>query len=87
MDDYLNVFAAWILIFSVALTVVAAVAYSRIRNQRVLMVTLAFALFAVKGMVLTLSLFFEDVSDMYLVVAVVMDTIIIVLLALTVLKK
>ena len=87
MDDYLNVFAAWILIFSVALTVVAAIAYSRIRNQRVLMVTLAFALFAVKGMVLTLSLFFEDVSDMYLVVAVVMDTIIIVLLALTVLKK
>ena len=87
MDDSLNVFAAWILIFSVALTVVAAIAYSRIRNQRVLMVTLAFALFAVKGMVLTLSLFFEDVSDMYLVVAVVMDTIIIVLLALTVLKK
>jgi hypothetical protein len=87
MDDYLNMFAAWILIFSVALTVVAAVAYSRIRNQRVLMVTLAFALFAVKGMVLTLSLFFEDVSDIYLMVAVVMDTIIIVLLALTVLKK
>ncbi len=87
MDDYLNVFAAWILIFSVALTVVAAIAYSRIRNQRVLMVTLAFALFAVKGMVLTLSLFIEDVSDMYLAVAVVMDTIIIVLLALTVLKK
>jgi hypothetical protein len=87
MDDYLNVFAAWILIFSVALTVVAAVAYSRMRNQRVLMVTLAFALFAVKGAVLTLSLFVEDVSDMYLAVAVVMDTIIIVLLALTVLKK
>ena len=87
MDDYLNVFAAWILIFSIALTVVAAVAYSRMRNQRVLMVTLAFALFAVKGMVLTLSLFMEDVSDMYLAVAVVMDTIIIVLLALTLLKK
>ena len=87
MDDYLNVFAAWILIFSIALTVVAAVAYSRMRNQRVLMVTLAFALFAVKGMVLTLSLVMEDVSDMYLAVAVVMDTIIIVLLALTVLKK
>jgi hypothetical protein len=71
----------------IALTVVAAVAYKRVRNQRVLMVTLAFALFAVKGVILTLSLLWEDVSDTYLAIAVLMDTIIIVLLAMTVLKK
>ena len=55
MDDYLNVLAAWITIFSIALTVVAAVAYSRVRNTRVLLVAIAFALFAVQGVVLTLS--------------------------------
>lgn len=87
MDDYLNVLAAWIMIFSIALTAVAAVAYSRTRNKRVLLVMLAFALFAVKGVVLTMSLFNEDVSDAYLAVSVVMDTAIIVFLAMTVLKK
>jgi hypothetical protein len=87
MDEYLNVLAAWITIFSIALTVVAGVAYSRVRNQRVLMVTLAFALFAVKGVILTLSLLIEEVSDHYLWIAVAMDTVIIVLLALTVIKK
>jgi hypothetical protein len=87
MDDYMNVLAAWILIFSIALTVIAAIAYTRVRNKRVLMVVLAFALFAIKGVVLTLSLFMEDVSDSYLALSVLLDTIIIVLLAMTVLKK
>lgn len=87
MDDYLNVLAAWITIFSIALTVVAAVAYSRVRNTRVLLVAAAFALFAVQGVVLTLSLVYEDWSDAYLPVSVALDTVIIVLLAMTVLKR
>ena len=87
MDDYLNVLAAWITIFSIALTVVAAVAYSRVRNTRVLLVAVAFALFAVQGVVLTLSLVYEDWSDAYLPLSVALDTVIIVLLAMTVLKK
>ena len=87
MEDYLNVLAAWILIFSIALTVVAAVAYSRTRNKRVLMVMLAFALFAVKGVLLTAALFDEWVLDSYLWMSVVVDTVIIVFLAMTVLSK
>ena len=87
MDDYMNVLAAWILILSAALTVVAGVAYSRTRNTRVLFVTLAFALFTVKGVMLTLSLIYEAVADVYIAVSVLLDTIIIVFLAATVLKK
>ncbi len=87
MEDYLNVLAAWILIFSIALTVVAAVAYSRTRNKRVLMVMLAFALFAVKGVLLTAALFDEWVLDSFLWMSVVVDTVIIVFLAMTVLSK
>jgi hypothetical protein len=87
MEDYLNVLAAWILIFSIALTFVAAVAYSRTGNKRVLMVMLAFALFAVKGVFLTAALFNEWVSDSYLWLSVVVDTVIIVFLAMTVLSK
>lgn len=87
MDDYLNVLAPWILIFSIALAVVAGVAYSRTRNKRVLWVAMAFGIFAVKGVVLTMALVNEDVNDAYLAVSVVLDTVIIVLLALTVLRK
>ena len=87
MEDYLNVLAAWILIFSIALTVVAAIAYSRTRTTRVLMVMLAFALFAVKGVLLTAALFDEWVLDSYLWMSVVVDTVIIVFLAMTVLSK
>ncbi len=87
MEDYLNVLAAWILIFSIALTVVAAIAYSRTRNKRVLMVMLAFALFAVKGVLMTAALFDEWVLDSYLWMSVVVDTVIIVFLAMTVLSK
>lgn len=87
MEDYLNVLAAWILIFSIALTVVAAIAYSRTRNKRVLMVMLAFALFAVKGVLLTAALFDEWVMDSFLWMSVVVDTVIIVFLAMTVLSK
>jgi len=87
MSDYLNVLAAWITIFSIALAVVAAVAYSRVRNTRVLLVTMAFVLFAVQGVVLTMSLIYEEWDDAYLPVSVLLDTVIIVLLALTVMKK
>ncbi len=69
------------------MTVVAAVAYSRVRNTRVLLVMMAFALFAVQGVVLTLSLIYENWSDVYLPASVLLDTVIIVLLAMTVLKK
>ncbi len=87
MDDYLNILAAWITIFSIALTVIAGIAYYRVRNTRVLLVTIAFALFAVQGVVLTLSLMYENWSDMYLPVSVLLNTVIIVLMAMTVLKK
>ncbi len=86
MEDYFNVLAAVVTIFAIALTIVAAVAYARVRNKRVLFVAAAFALFAIKGIALTLSLINEEVSDSYILISVLMDTVIIILLALTVLK-
>ncbi len=87
MADILNVLAAWITVFSLVVTVVAAVAYRRVRNQRVLLVAVAFALFTVKGVLLTLSLGMEWFSDNYLTASVALDTVVIVLLATTVLKR
>ncbi len=87
MADVLNVLAAWVTVFSLVVTVVAAVAYRRVRNQRVLLVAAAFALFTVKGLLLTLSLGSEWASDRYLTASVLLDTIVIALLAATVLKR
>jgi uncharacterized membrane protein YoaK (UPF0700 family) len=87
LADILNVLAAWITVFSLVVTVVAAVAYRRVRNQRVLLVAVAFALFTVKGVLLTLSLGMESFNDNYLTASVVLDTVVIVLLATTVLKR
>ena len=87
LADVLNVLAAWVTVFSLIVTVVAAVAYRRVRNQRVLLVAAAFAVFTLKGALLTLSLWNEWASGRYLTASVVMDTVVIVLLAATVLKR
>jgi hypothetical protein len=85
--EVLNILAAWITVFAVVVTFVAAVAYRRVRNPRVLLVTVAFALFAVKGVLLTVSLSNEWLSDNFLTTSVLIDTVVIVLLAATVLKR
>lgn len=87
MADVINVLAAWVTVFSLVVTVVAAVAYRRVRNQRVLLVAAAFAVFTLKGALLTVSLWSEWASGRYLTASVVMDTVVIVLLAATVLKR
>ena len=87
MVDILNVLAAWITVFAVVVTLVAAVAYRRVRSTRVLLVAVAFALFAVKGAMLTVSLGNEWWSDNFLTASVLVDTVVIVLLAATVLKR
>jgi len=85
--DILNVLAAWITVFAVVVTLVAAVAYRRVRSTRVLLVAVAFALFAVKGAMLTVSLGNEWWSDNFLTASVLVDTVVIMLLAATLLRR
>jgi len=87
LADILNVLAAWITVFAVVVTLVAAVAYRRVRSTRVLLVAIAFALFAVKGAMLTVSLGNEWWNDNFLMASVLVDTVVIVLLAATLLKR
>jgi hypothetical protein len=87
LADILNVLAAWITVLAVVVTLVAAVAYRRMRSTRILLVVVAFALFAVKGAMLTVSLGNEWWSDNFLTASVLVDTVVIVLLAATLLKR
>ena len=87
LADILNVLAAWITVFAAVVALVAAVAYRRVRSTRILLVAVAFALFAVKGAMLTVSLGNEWWSDNFLTASVLVDTMVIVLLAATLLKR
>ena len=87
MADILNVLAAWITVFAAVVTLVAALAYRRVRSTRILLVVVAFALFAVKGAMLTVSLGNEWWDDNFLTASVLIDTVVIVLLAATLLKR
>ncbi|MCI0480446.1 MAG: hypothetical protein L0213_02520 [Candidatus Dadabacteria bacterium] len=53
--------------FSLLLFLVSAVTYWRIRSQRLLFVCLAFALFFVKGLLLTVGIFSSSVNEMFAV--------------------
>ena len=51
--------------FSLLLFAVSAVSYYRVRNNRLLFITLAFAAFFVKGLVLSLAIFVESVDSAF----------------------
>jgi hypothetical protein len=88
MDDITNILRAWIMIFSLILFIVSMVAYYRTRNKRVLFVSIAFAIFFVKGIVLSLGLINPEIETYYTSgVGDFLDLMILILLAATILKK
>jgi len=88
MEDIINVLRAWIMIFALILFIVSIVAYYRTRNSRVLIVSFAFAIFFVKGIILSMGLVNSDIESAYNSgLGDTLDLIILVLLAATILKK
>lgn len=51
--------------FSLILFVVSAITYRRVKRTKLLLVSLAFALFFVKGLMLTLGLFINSIGDVF----------------------
>lgn len=51
--------------FSLILFVISAITYRRVQRTRLLLVSLAFALFFVKGLMLTLGLFIDSIGDVF----------------------
>jgi hypothetical protein len=56
-----DVFIAWITVFSVTLLLISLISYGRTRNRRILLVGLAFLMFSVKGVALTIGLYWPSV--------------------------
>ncbi|MEM2899707.1 MAG: hypothetical protein QXT63_02855 [Thermoplasmata archaeon] len=55
----------WVTIFSFVLFVIAIVSYNRTRNKRLIFVTCAFALFFIKGIILTIGLYFPSIISVH----------------------
>jgi hypothetical protein len=88
MEDISNILRAWIVIFAFILLIVSIVAYYRTRNNRVLIVSFAFAIFFIKGIILSIGLVEPDIESAYNSgLGETLDLIILVLLAATILKK
>ena len=71
-----NFVAAWVTVFAALLTAVAVLAYRRSRNAKVLGVAVAFALFFVKGLVVTVALFTTTQLDSVWLYMGLLDTLV-----------
>jgi uncharacterized membrane protein len=88
VDIWVNALRAWIMIFAFILLIVSIVAYQRTKNKRVLIVSVAFVIFFVKGIILTIGLLDPSIEDLYSSgLGDLLDVLILVLLATTILKK
>jgi len=52
-----DIFIAWMTVFSVTLFIISLLSYIRTRNGRILLVSLAFLMFSVKGVALSIGLY------------------------------
>ena len=89
MDNLEIFFRVALLGFSLILFVISAVTYKRIESRRLLLVSLAFAMFFVKGLLLTVGLFVEGVGDLFdsSMLVTMLDFVIMAFLYLSVVKK
>jgi hypothetical protein len=82
-----NAVAGWITVFALLLMIVALFAYRRSGNVKVLGVAVAFALFFVKGLVVTIALFTETSLDTVWVPMGAFDTVILLAFYLSAVKQ
>ncbi len=89
MDNLEIFFRVALLGFSLILFAISAVTYKRIGRRRLLLVSLAFAMFFVKGLLLTLGLFIDSIGDIFdsSVLVTMVDFAIMAFLYLSVVKK
>jgi hypothetical protein len=89
MDNLKLFFGVALLGFSLILFVISAVTYKRIGSRRLLLVSLAFALFFVKGLLLTIGLFVGSIGEVFdsSMLVTMLDFGIMVFLYLSVVKK
>lgn len=82
-----NAVAGWLTVFAALLTAVSLLAYRRSANPKLLGVAAAFALFFVKGLIVTIALFTAVTLDSLWVPMGVMDSVILLVFYLAAVKR
>ena len=83
---------AWVAIFAFALLIIAVISYKRTKNKKILYIAAGFALFFVKGVLMSAALYtgHMDVSSSFVIfldILIVIDLLILVLLYFAMFKK
>jgi hypothetical protein len=65
MDNIELFFTVALMGFSLILFVISAITWSRVRSTKLLLVSAAFGIFFVKGLVLTLGLFVDEIYSVF----------------------
>ena len=78
--------SAGITMFSLGLLIISIISYLKYRNKKLLLVSIAFLFFLLKGIVLTSYVFFEEFT-LFIFFFSVMDLIILVVLFISTLKR
>ena len=84
-----EIIVAWITVFALAIMVISALSYRRSRSRKVLLVTCAFGLFFIKGLILSFGLLAQVDWMSLTIYSIMLDTIILLILfsAIIVRKK
>ena len=82
------IISACITIFSLGLLLVSSASYRKYKNLKLLFVSMVFVVFLIKGMLLSLSLFYEDIELLNTVIhSGLFDLSILILLFIATLKR
>jgi hypothetical protein len=89
MIDMLHeIVIALVTVFALTITIISALSYRKSHNRKVLIVTVCFALFFVKGIVLSLGIFMEDAEwGTLLLLSTIFDLVILVLLFMAIISR
>lgn len=84
----LEIAAALVTVFMLAVTILSARSYSRSGSRKVLIVTAAFAVFLVKGALLSYGFMQEEVDwEQLMLLALVMDALVAILLFVAIIAR
>ncbi len=79
---------ALVTVFALTITIISALSYRKSHNRKVLIVTICFAMFFVKGVVMSVGILMEDVDwGALFLVSAIFDLVILVLLFLAIIAR
>lgn len=83
-----DILIAWITVFSFTLFIISVISYFRTGNKRILLVSSAFLLFSIKGIILTMGLYFPEIISVRLdLPSILFDVMILLIIYFAIMRR